>query len=65
MAISFCVRDWRERAEMGAAADDVVDVDVDNAVATAFFFFDLLDVVVLLEVPAVSEVVVMPYSGRW
>lgn len=50
---------------MGAAADDVVDVDVDNAVATAFFFFDLLDVVVLLEVPAVSEVVVMPYSGRW
>jgi hypothetical protein len=64
MAISFCVRDWRERAEMGAAADDD-DVDVDNAVATAFFFFDLLDVVVLLEVPAVSEVVVMPYSGRW
>lgn len=62
MAISFCVRDWRERAEMGAAADDD---DVDNAVATAFFFFDLLDVVVLLEVPAVSEVVVMPYSGRW
>ena len=63
MAISFCVRDWRERAEMGAAADD--DVVDDNVVATAFFFFDLLDVVVLLEVPAVSEVVVMPYSGRW
>ena len=59
MAISFCVRDWRERAEMGDD-DDVVD-----DVATAFFFFDLLDVVVLLEVPAVSEVVVMPYSGRW